>query len=291
MKAKTKNDELDHQVWKSILKAWERIPGLGYRKLSAVLEVNGKKVLRILRKYRKQLGVKKSKRKTKEQRPRRILNVIKLITQSLLESPEKLSRGNWILRTGKNRYRHIIEPTRPYQLWAGDWKELKIPLINVTLYIFVIIDCYTRELMGWELSIIKDSGAAIRAGKMALSKAGQDSFFNPRKLIMHSDQGSAYTSDETMAFWRRQGVLLSTADRGKPTQNPYIESFFSLLVRFWLNYHELPTLIDARKSITDFFNRFNSEWPHGSLNNLTPVEKLAEYRKSIELQKGALVTI
>ncbi|MFC1596175.1 transposase [Candidatus Margulisiibacteriota bacterium] len=289
MKAKIKNDELDHQVWQHILKAWERIPGLGYRKLSTVLGSNGKKILRVLRKYRKQLGVKGPTQKVKEKPPRRILNVIKLITQSLCESPEKLNRGNWILRTGKNKYRHIIEPTKPYQLWAGDWKELKIPLIKVTLYIFVIIDCYTRELMGWELSIIKDSGAAIRAGKMALRKAVQDSLFDSRKLIMHSDQGSAYTSDETMAFWRKRSVTLSTADRGKPTQNPYIESFFSLLVRFWLNYHELPTLIDAKESITDFFNRFNNEWPHGSLNNLTPIQKLAEYHKIVKLQKGVLV--
>lgn len=237
-------------------------------------------MLRILGKYRKQWGVKYTTQTTKPKPPRRILNVIKLITQALIASPEKLNRGNWILRKGKNHYRHIIDPTRPYQLWAGDWKELQIPLIKVTLYIFVILDGYTRKLMGWELSIIKDSGAAIRAGKMAICNANQDRLFNPRNLIMHSDQGSAYTSDETMTFWRKQGVILSTADRGKPTQNPYIESFFSLLVRFWLNYHELPTVIDARESITTFFNRYNMEWPHGSLNNLTPDQKLRNYREA-----------
>ena len=141
--------------------------------------------------------------------------------------------------------------------------------------------------MGWELSIIKDSKAAIRAGEMAINTASQGPLFIARELIVHSDQGSAYTSDETMEFWRNQGVILSTADRGKPTQNPYVESFFSLLVRFWLNYHELQTLLDARASITDFFEIYNNEWPHGSLNNLTPRQKLTEYQKSKTTERSA----
>ena len=142
--------------------------------------------------------------------------------------------------------------------------------------------------MGWELSIIKDSKSAIRAGEMAINKASQDPLFIARELIVHSDQGSAYTSDETICFWSEQGIILSTADRGKPTQNPYIESFFSLLVRFWLNYHELQTVLDARESITDFFGIYNNEWPHGSLNNLTPIQKLAKYREEKTKERSEL---
>jgi transposase InsO family protein len=285
--AKVKNDLLDSQIWQQILTAWGRIPGLGYRKLASRLKINGKKILRILRTYRDRLGHKtKGQRKQKANRPRRILNVIRLITEALLQSSEKVSRGNWILRHGKNKYRHIIEPTRPYQLWAGDWKELKIPVIQVTLYIFVIIDCYTREVMGWELSVIKDSKAAIRAGEMALAKAKEQPEFRPRKLIMHSDQGSAYTSDETIYFWRNQGVILSTADRGKPTQNPYIESFFSLLVRFWLDHCELPTVIDARESITHFFDLYNAEWQHGAWNYSSPKEVRIQYFEGTLLREG-----
>lgn len=274
MKAKIKRDELDKAIWNKILKVWELIPGLGYRKLATRLSYNGKKLLRILNKYRK--GQPEKTRKAAL--PRRIPNVIKLITQSLLENPAILARGNWILRHGKNKYRHIIEPTRPYQLWAGDWKELKIHLLGVTLYIFVIIDCYTRELMGWELSIIKNSSSAIKAGEQALQKAYKDPLFKPQRLIMHTDQGSAYLAEDTIRFWRSHGIILSTADRGKPTQNPYIEAFFSILVRFWLNYHELLTVYEARESITRFFNLYNTEWPHGAIDNLTPTQKLIQYK-------------
>ena len=144
------------------------------------------KILRIIRKFRKgpaRLILPKEKSK------RRILNIIKLITNDLKKYGDKCKRGNWILREGKNKYRHIIDPTRPYQLWAGDWKELKIPLLGVTLYIFTIIDCYTRQLMGWELSLIKDPSSAIKAADMAIAKAKKDPLFSLRKLIMHSDQG------------------------------------------------------------------------------------------------------
>lgn len=267
------NDRLDLDVWQNIAKIWEKFPGIGYRKLSDLLKINGKKILRILKKFRKV----DSRLITKKPKPiRKIPNVIRLITQSLLDYPEKIARNNWILRDGKNKYRKVIDPTRPYQLWAGDWKELKLPFLGVTLYIFVIIDCYTKQLMGWKLSIIKDAPSAIQAAEHAIKTATASPEFNPRKLIMHTDQGSAYLADETIRYWRQLGVILSTADKGKPTQNPYIESFFSILSRFWLKYQDIITILDAQKSLNHFFNLYNEEWPHGSLNHLSPNQKLKE---------------
>ena len=141
----------------------------------------------------------------------------------------------------------------------------------------MIIDAYTKQLMGWELSIIKDSQAAISASKMALETASKTPIFYARKLIMHTDQGSAYIASDYIRYWRTLGVTLSTADKGKPTQNPYIEAFFSILSRFWLKYHEFLTIYDAKEKLLDFFNRYNQEWPHGALNNLSPSQKLQEY--------------
>lgn len=149
------NDQLDGEVWQKIAKIWEKFPGIGYRKLADLLKMNGKKILRILKKFRRPDSRSITK---KPKQIRKIPNVIRLITQSLVTDPKKQTRNNWILRDGKNQYRKVIDPTRPYQLWAGDWKELKLPFLGVTLYIFVIIDCYTKQLMGWKLSIIKDAG-------------------------------------------------------------------------------------------------------------------------------------
>lgn len=279
VKSLKKNFELDKIVWNKMVEIWKKFPGLGYRKLATKLDCNGKKVLRILRRFRNPVS---SRLNPKPVVPRRIPNVIKLITQDLKLSKEKCDRGNWILREGKNKYRHIIDPTRPYQLWAGDWKELKIPLLGVTLYIFTIIDCFTRQLMAWELSIIKDSNSAIKVAESALSRAAKDPLFNPRTLIMHTDQGGAYIADAYISYWRSRGVILSTADKGKPTQNPYAEAFFSILSRFCLRYKEIITVTDAKESIMEFFSLYNEEWPHGAIGNMTPNQKLAEYRCGLE---------
>ena len=201
------------------------------------------------------------------------------ITKELIKYPEKLKRGNWILKDGKNGYRKLIAPTRPYQLWAADWKEYIIPVINLKIYIFVIIDCYSRQLMGFNFSLTKDAVSALVAAKMAIKKAGYDKLFNPRNLIIHSDEGSAYTADEYTSYWEGYSVSVSMADPGKPTQNPYIEAFLSILSRFWLSQHEITSAVELEKSLTKFFNLYNREWKHSSIGNKSPDEYLLIYKK------------
>jgi len=279
VKAIRRKKKLDKVIWSQIVKIWERLPGIGYRKLAPKLGIGTHTVRRILRQFR---SPEKQLINPKPVQPRRIPNVLKLITEDLKKYDAKRIRGNWVLREGKNKYRHIIDPVRPYQLWAGDWKEIKIPLLGVTLYIFTIIDCYTRQLMGWELSIFKDSAAAINAAKAAIEMASTDVLFNPRKLIMHTDQGGAYIADDYIKYWRGFGVILSTADKGKPTQNPYAEAFFSIVSRFCLKYNEILTMTDAKESIVAFFNMYNQEWPHGAIGNITPNQKLEQYRYTLK---------
>jgi len=285
-KAKKKNDRLDYQLWRKAGKVWKDFPGWGYRKLAVRLKVKGKKTLRILNKYRS-LSKEKNKRgnqedKGKKDKGRKYPNLIKKILKDLLDHPKKQKRKNWIIKDGKNKYRKILKPTRPYQLWAGDWKELKIPLLGTTLYIFITIDCYTRQVMGFSLSLIKDGKTAVKASQMAIDKVKKDPLFNPRSLIMHTDQGSAYLSEVYEIFWKKLGVSLSTADKGKPTQNPYAEAFISLLVRFCLSQYELLTIADVKQAIVKFIKLYNSDWIHGEIGNMAPNQKLEQYRSYLK---------
>lgn len=259
--AKKKNDYPDSQVWKKIIKQWEQSPGIGYRKLSEYLKINGKRILRILKKYR---GAKPDK--AKRLSLCRFPNIIKLITSALIRYPDREKRGNWILRDGKNKYRKIIGPTRSYQLWATDWKEFKINFLGIKIYIFVVIDCYARQLKGYSFSLIKDGAAALKAMRMAVENSLKDLLFDPEKLILHSDQGKAYFTNKYIAFLKHYRIKISMADRGKPTQNPYIEAFFSILVRFWLNQHEFLTAIEVEESLSRFFNLYNRQWKHSEIN-------------------------
>ena len=273
-KAKRENDRLDNEIWKEICTLWKKFPGIGYRKICRYLPIGKKRIQKILRKFRG-----KGKVKTKKKRSvRKYPNLLIHITNELIKYPEKLKRGNWVLKDGINGYRKLIEPVRPYQLWAADWKEYKIPVIGLTIYIFAIIDCYTRQLMGFNFSLTKDSNSALVAAEMAFRKASKDSFFNSRNLIIHSDGGGAYRSDEYTNYWKGLGVSISMADPGKPTQNPYIEAFFSILTRFWLNQYEITSAVKIEKSLTRFFNLYNREWKHSSIDYKTPDEYLLIYK-------------
>lgn len=267
-------EEKDRVIWQKAQALWRYFPGIGYRKIAARLGLGKEKVRRVLRRYRTPSSV----RFSTPPAIRKVPNVIKLITRSLIQNPEKRLRANWVFRDGVNQYRKVIDPTRPYQLWSGDWKEIYLPLLGVKVYLFAIIDCYSKQLMSWKLSVIKDANAAIQTAAMAIEKASQDPLFKPRRLIMHTDQGSAYLADQTIQYWRGFGVILSTSDPGKPTQNPYIESFFSIVSRFWLQYHELLTMEDTNRSLTEFFQRYNADWPHSALNYESPDQKLKNYR-------------
>ena len=132
--------------------------------------------------------------------------------------------------------------------------------------------------MGYSMSLIKDSSTALKASQMAIGKACKDLLFNSRNLIMHTDQGGAYVSVIYEDYWRSLGVKLSNADKGKPTQNPYAEAFISLLVRFCLNQYELLTISDVKQSVKRFIKLYNSEWMHGEIGNISPDQKLEEYR-------------
>jgi transposase InsO family protein len=275
-KARINNDSLDNEIWEKITRLWVDLPGIGYRKISRYLNIGGKRILRILKKYR---GGKTDKPKHKSLCL--FPNIIKLITKDLTKYPEKIRRGHWILRDGKNGYRKIIEPVRPYQLWATDWKEFKIRFLGITIYIFVIIDCYTRQLKGYSFSLIKDGQAALKAAQMAIDNSLKDELFKPEELIWHSDQGKAYFTNEYIAYLKHYRIKISMADRGKPTQNPYIEAFFSILVRFWINQHEFLTAIEVEESLSRFFNLYNRKWKHSGIDYQTPDERLYRYKQNL----------
>jgi len=272
-RSKEKRDRRDLKIWGEICAQWREFPGLGYRKLSKFLKRNHKQIQRVLQKFRGK------QEKTKSSKVPKRLNIVKMIVETLEKSPQKLARGNWILKEGKNGYRKLLEPTRPYQLWASDWKEVTV--MGFVVYVFIIVDVYTRQLMGYHCSLIKDSRSALHAGRVALEKVQDDDLFEPRCLILHRDNGSAYIAEENERYWKDLGVKLSYSDPGKPTQNPYSEGFISIFSRFWLRQFEYESAAELEVLLTTFFERYNGEWKHSSIDYLTPDQKLEEYKNHI----------
>ena len=118
---------------------------------------------------------------------------------------------------------------------------------------------------------------------MAVENSQKDPLFDPEKLILHSDQGKAYFTNEYIAYLKHYGSKISMADKVKPTQNPYIEAFFSILVRFHLNQHEFLTAIEVEESLSRFFNLYNRQWKHSEINFQTPDERLYRYTQNLSV--------
>jgi transposase InsO family protein len=250
---------------------WKKFPGLGYEKLARYVDIGKHRAARILQEFK---GARV--RVIVKIKPPKRLNVLKSITNALVNSTDKLARGNWILKDGKNKYRKIILPTRPFQLWTGDWKELKLSFLPITIYIFLIIDAHTRIITGWSIGVVKDSSVALKAAKRAVAAHVDNPLFKPRQLIMHTDQGSAYIAQDYIKYWRDLGVKVSWAAPGKPTQNPWSEGIISLLSRFCLHHFEFDSVYEADTVIGRWISDYNNHWLHSNTgDNLTPNGRLA----------------
>lgn len=274
-----KNYVKDYALWQKILEHWERFPGHGPRKIwKYLVGVNHKRIDRVIRRF---LGHSVSPRKKLVQPTNthsKLTNVLKCITKALLESETKLIRGNWILKEGKNRYQKVLEATKPFQLWTGDWKEVTIPYVNLKVYVFIIIDTYTKLIVGWHIGMSKIDDMALTAAQMAMDTYMNDTLFNGRSLIHHTDRGSSYTSDAYRSYWRAFGVKLSYSDPGKPTQNGYSEGYMSLLARFFLRYYDFESYGELKEEFGKFIELYNSEWKHGKIRYRTPIEMLEYHR-------------
>lgn len=281
LEAQKRNLENDLKVWIKITDHWKKFPGHGPKKIWKYLDgINHKRIARVIKRF---LGTGVSGRKPVKVSPKISgeFNVLKLILKNLLENPNKLTRGNWQIKDGKNKYQKVLVPGKPFRLWTGDWKEFTIPFVELKVYIFIILDAYTKLIVGWHMSMSKTEIAALSAAKMAIERHGSDPLFEPGKLIHHIDRGSAYTSESYKKFWRERRITLSYSDPGSPTQNGYSEGYMSLLSRFFFKYHEFESYQQLRDGLGEFLDRYNVEWKHGSINYLTPEEQLNLSRKEV----------
>jgi putative transposase len=132
----------------------------------------------------------------------------------------------------------------------------------------VILDLYTRRVVGWSMSNRLAREFVIRAVLMAL---GQRSGDGP--IILHSDRGTQYTSVEYQRFLADHGIVCSMSDVGSCYDNAVAEGFFGLLKRERVSCRHHRTRAEARVDVFDYIERFyNRRRPHSHTNRLSPAE-------------------
>lgn len=139
-------------------------------------------------------------------------------------------------------------------------------------YAAVVLDAFTRQVVGWSVSSRNDTDLTLEALEMALAKGPL-----AQGWLHHSDRGSNYASHAYRGLVESSGGRCSYSAAGRPTQNARMESFFRT---FKLEEAGLATyvdLADATSAFASYFTLYNSERLHSALNNVSPDQFLENY--------------
>jgi len=134
------------------------------------------------------------------------------------------------------------------------------------LYLAVVMDLYSRRIVGWSMSRRNNRQLVLNAMHMALGRREVSS-----QLIHHSDRGAQYLSDDFQLLLKRNGITCSLSGKGSCYDNAVVESFFSTLKRERVKRRRYRTRDQARADIFDYIERFyNRERRHGYVGNISP---------------------
>lgn len=153
----------------------------------------------------------------------------------------------------------------PDQLWVGD-----ITYIHTWagfLYLAVILDVWSRKIVGWSMQTTLHSQLVVDALTMAISQR------RPDKVIHHSDHGCQYTSLAFGSRCKELGVRPSMGSVGDCYDNAMCESFFASLECELLDRHRFATQAEARMAVFGYLEGwYNPRRRHSALGQLSPVE-------------------
>ena len=228
------------------------------------------------------------RRVTEELRRRaRVVNHKRVLSLMHKDNLLCVRKKRWIATTdsahGFRIYPNILAQTlltKTDQAWVADITYIR--LAKDFIYLAVVLDAYSRRVIGWELSRYLDTDLCLRALQMAL-----ETRIVAPGLVHHSDRGVQYASDRYTALLRKNGITISMSRSGNPYDNARAESFMKTLKYEEVLINEYNSLDDARKSICHFLEIvYNQKRLHSSLGYKPPTEFETDYTNSL-IQKSS----
>ncbi len=171
-----------------------------------------------------------------------------------------------------------MQPTAVNQLWVADITYIRLETEFV--YLAVILDAFSRRVVGWELDRTLEAKLAITALNRALTER------NPGAgLVHHSDRGVQYACGDYTQVLKDRGITISMSAKGNPYHNAFCESFMKTLKYEEVYRQEYRSMAEARASIGQFIDQvYNRERLHSALG-YRPPEKFE--RESCQTTKVA----
>ena len=178
-------------------------------------------------------------------------------------------------RTTDSRHDHPIAPNlldrnftaeAPNQVWVGDITY--VPTREGWLYLAVLLDLFSRRVVGWATSDTIDTLLALSALNMAMRQRRPTG-----NLMHHTDRDCRYASAEYRQALAAAGITASMSRRGDCWDNAVAESFFATLEKELLDGNLLVSRAHAASAIVDYIeNYYNAHRLHSSLDYVSPVE-------------------
>jgi putative transposase len=171
-----------------------------------------------------------------------------------------------------------FRPAGPNRLWVADLTELQT--WEGKLYLAVVLDCFSRRVVGWSMRDDMRAELVVEAFEMAVSGRKPEA-----GLVHHSDQGSQYVSLRFGERCREAGIRISMGARASALDNAACEAFFASLKRERLNRRSWPTKREARSAIFEWIESwYNPRRLHSTLGYLSPnnYEQLALEKEEIK---------
>ncbi len=243
-KKQTQDKTSDEQLTNDIKLVVEELPGYGYRRVTKELQkrglkVNKKRVQRVMREHGLQ-----------RRRKRRFVRTTNS-KHSLPVYPNLIQKV-------------VIE--RPNQVWAADITYVR--LLRGFVYVAVLLDLFSRKVIGWALSRSLHAEFVVGALTMAFETRTVQS-----GLIHHSDRGAQYACEQYTELLHNRGITISMSRKGNPYDNATLESFMKTLKAEEVYLNEYETEQDARSNIGTFIETlYNKKRLHSSLGYCSPDE-------------------
>ena len=159
-----------------------------------------------------------------------------------------------------------ITPTAINQLWIADITYIR--LRTEFVYLAVVLDAFSRRVIGWALGRTLEASLAVTALRMALIERQPAA-----RLVHHSDRGVQYASLDYTELLKQHKVTISMSRKGNPYDNAACESFMKTLKYEEVYRNEYRDFHDAHASIREFLERvYNQKRLHSALGYVPPAD-------------------
>ncbi len=191
---------------------------------------------------------------------KRIQRLMRVMGITALYPKRNLSLANQAHKVYPYLLRNLVID-RPNQVWATDITF--IPMARGFVYLVAVMDWYSRRVLSWRVSNTLDTSFCTEALEEAIERYGAPEIFN-------TDQGSQFTSDDFTGVLKEHGIKISMDGKGRWIDNVFVE-------RLWrsVKYEEVylkayDDIRSARASLGNYFEFYNLERRHQSLDRQTP---------------------